>query len=147
MKISTLIVLLALISLGSLSNATAGTDIYQHVDKEGNITFTNRNIKNAQKISIASFSKNSELTHSKLSSNPSHTKDAKQKERDVMRRQILKKELITEEKLLSDTQNFIEQINHNPQLSNSQEAVIQLKNKFFLHQRNITALKKELAKL
>ncbi|HQY22689.1 MAG TPA: DUF4124 domain-containing protein [Gammaproteobacteria bacterium] len=147
MKISTLIVLLALISLGSLSNATAGTDIYQHVDKEGNITFTNRNIKNAQKISIASFSRNSESTHSKLSSNPSHGKDVKQKERDAMRRHILEKELLTEKKLLSDTQNFIEQINHNPQLSNSQEAVIQLKNKFFLHQRNITALKKELAKL
>ena len=138
MKISTLIVLLALILSGPLCNATAGTDIYQHVDKEGNITFTNRNIKNAQKISIASFSKNSELTHSK---------DAKQKERDVMRRQILKKELITEEKLLSDTQNFIEQISNNPQSNNSQETVIQLKNKFFLHQRNITALKKELAKL
>ena len=132
MKISTLIVLLALILSGPLCNATAGTDIYQHVDKEGNITFTNRNIKNAQKIS---------------SSNPSHTKDAKQKERDVMRRQILKKELITEEKLLSDTQNFIEQISNNPQSNNSQETVIQLKNKFFLHQRNITALKKELAKL
>ena len=123
MKISTLIVLLALILSGPLCNATAGTDIYQHVDKEGNITFTNRNIKNAQKISIASFSKNSELTHSKLSSNPSHTKDAKQKERDV------------------------EQISNNPQSNNSQETVIQLKNKFFLHQRNITALKKELAKL
>ncbi len=64
-----------------------------------------------------------------------------------MRRQILKKELITEEKLLSDTQNFIEQISNNPQSNNSQETVIQLKNKFFLHQRNITALKKELAKL
>ena len=147
MKISTLIVLLALILSGPLCNATAGTDIYQHVDKEGNITFTNRNIKNAQKISIASFSRNSESTHSKLSSNPSHGKDVKQKERDVMRRQILKKELITEEKLLSDTQNFIEQISNNPQSNNSQETVIQLKNKFFLHQRNITALKKELAKL
>ena len=64
-----------------------------------------------------------------------------------MRRQMLKKELITEEKLLSDTQNFIEQISNNPQSNNSQETVIQLKNKFFLHQRNITALKKELAKL
>ena len=143
MKIRTFIVLV-LILLDSLPNAIAGTDIYKHVDKDGNITFTNRPISNAQKISIASFSRNTE--QSGPQSKSPRVKDTTQKERDAMRRQILEKELVAEEKLFADTQNFILQIS-NTESSNYQEKAVQLRNKLFLHQRNITALKKELAKL
>lgn len=144
MKIRALFILLILILVDSLSNAIAGTNIYKHVDKDGNITFTNRRISNAQKISIASFSRNTEQSGSQ---SKSHVKDATQKERNSMRRQILEKELVTEERLFSDTQNSLLQINNNAESSNHQEKSVQLKNKLFLHQRNITALKKELAKL
>ncbi|PXW85497.1 hypothetical protein C8R34_11949 [Nitrosomonas sp. Nm84] len=144
MKTKALFILLILILLNPLSNVIAGTSIYKHVDKDGNITFTNRRISNAQKISIASFSRNTEQSgsHSKF-----RVKNTTQKERDTMRRQILEKELASEEKLFSETQSSLLQINSNMESSNYQEKSVQLKNKLFLHQRNIAALKKELAKL
>ncbi len=142
MKTRTLLILLALILLGNLPKAIAGTDIYKHVDKDGNITFTNRPINNAQKFSVASYSRNAE----ELQPKSPRAKDTIQKERDAMRRQILKKELVAEEKLFIDTQNFLEQIS-NPHESNThQEKAVQLRNKLFLHQRNIYALRKELAR-
>lgn len=144
MKIKALFILLILILLDSLSNAIAGTNIYKHVDKDGNITFTNRRISNAQKISIASFSRNTEQSGSQ---SKSRVKDTTQKERDTMRRHILEKELAAEEKLLSDTQRSLLQTNSILESNNYQEKSVQLKNKLFLHQRNITALKKELTKL
>jgi hypothetical protein len=44
MKTGTLLILFALILLSSISQAIAETNIYKHVDKDGNITFTNRRI-------------------------------------------------------------------------------------------------------
>ena len=146
MRIQVLFILLIAIVFTFLSNAIAGTDIYKYVDKDGNITFTNRRIGNAQKISIASFSRNSE--QSGVRSSSPRVKDTTQKERDVMRRQILEKELLAEEKLLTDTQNFLSQIKSNPESGNNyQEKAVQLKNKVLLHQGNITEVKKELTKL
>ncbi len=142
MKTRTLLTLLALILLGYLPKANAGTDIYKHVDKEGNITFTNRPVSNAQKFSVASFSRNTEG----LQPSSPRVKETIQKERDAMRRQILKKELVTEEKLFTDTQNFLEQVISTRESNNHQEKVVQLRNKLFLHQRNISALRKELAR-
>lgn len=142
MKTRTLLTLLALILLGYLPKATAGTDIYKHVDKEGNITFTNRPVSNAQKFSVASFSRNTEG----LQPSSPRVKETIQKERDAMRRQILKKELVTEEKLFTDIQNFLEQVISTRESNNHQQKVAQLRNKLFLHQRNISALRKELAR-
>jgi|CXWL01.1.fsa_nt_gi hypothetical protein len=142
MKTRTLLTLLALILLGYLPKVNAGTDIYKHVDKEGNITFTNRPVSNAQKFSVASFSRNTEG----LQPSSPRVKETIQKERDAMRRQILKKELVTEEKLFTDTQNFLEQVISTRESNNHQEKVVQLRNKLFLHQRNISALRKELAR-
>lgn len=146
MKTRTLLILLALILLGYLPEAITGTDIYKHVDKDGNITFTNRPISNAQKFSIASFSPNTGDNQSGLQLSSPRVKDTIQKERDAMRRQILKKELVAEEKLFTDTQNFLDQISNKHESINYQEKVVQLKNKLFLHQRNISALRKELAR-
>lgn len=143
MKIRILFIVLILLS--SLSHAIAGTDIYKHVDKDGNITFTNRRINNAQKVSIASFSRNT--VQSGSLSQSLRVKDTTQKERDTMRRQILEKELVTEEKLFSDTQSSLLQIDNHAESSRYQEKIVQLRNKLFSHQRNIAALKKELAKL
>lgn len=147
MEIRTLPVLLILLLLCSLPKAIAGTSIYKHVGKDGRITFTNRPINNAQKVSIASFSKSAKPNKSGLQPGVPRIKDTTQKERDVMRHQILEKELVTEEKLLTDTQNFLNQISNDRESGNYREKVIQLKNKLFLHRRNITAIKKELASL
>ncbi len=146
MKISTLFfVILILILSNPLSDAIAGTDIYKYVDKDGNITFTNRRINNAQKISIASFSRSAEPSSGRAKS--SQARSASQIERNSMRRQILEKELVVEEKLFTETQNSLVQMNNHSQTTSPPEKSVQLKNKLFLHQRNISALKKELSKL
>lgn len=149
MKTRTLFILVALIVLGFIPQGIAGSDIYKHVDKDGNVTFTNRRIPNAEKISIASFSRYAEPSSTRLQSNGNapRVKDTTQKERDSVRRQILEKELQTEEKHFTDTQVHLDQHTNDSGAGNTQEKVVQLKNKLFLHQRNITALKKELAKL
>ena len=143
MNIRTLFIILVLI-LFSFSHAVAGKDIYKYVDKDGNITFTNRPISNAQKISIASFSRPSEP--SRLQTKSPRVKDPTQQERDAKRRQIVEKELAAEEKLSADTQDFLLQISNNTESSNYQEKAVQLRNKLSLHQRNVAALKKELSK-
>lgn len=149
MKNRTLLILLAL-ALPALSpQAIAGSNIYKHVDKDGNITFTNRAVPNAEKISIASFSRNTGSGPSRPQSagNAPRVKDTTQKERDAVRRQILQKELTAEERLFADTRTFLDQIGNNSESGGYQDKLVQLKNKLFLHQRNITALKKELSRL
>ncbi len=148
MKTKTVFILAILVLLALIPQTIAQTNIYKHVDKDGNITFTNRRIPNAEKISIASYSRNSGSSPTRLQSNGNapRVKDTTQKERDTVRRQILQKELVSEEKHFTETQTHLEQFS-NTEAGNSQEKIVQLKNKLFLHQRNITALKKELAKL
>ncbi|WP_240143475.1 DUF4124 domain-containing protein [Nitrosomonas sp. JL21] len=127
------------------SHAVAGADIYKYVDKDGNITFTNRRISNGQKISLASFSRNAGQSLSRSKHSPS--KITSNNERDITRRQILEKELATEEKLFTETQTSLTQIKDNENTGILPEKSVQLKNKLFLHQRNIAALRKELSKL
>jgi len=145
MKIGALLFITLIFNfLYPLPDALAGTDIYKYVDKDGNITFTNRRISNGQKISIASFSRNTgqPSARSKLS----QSKSASSTERDTMRRQILEKELVMEEKLFTETQNSLVEMNNDGSASLPEKSV-QLKNKLFMHQRNIAALRKELNKL
>jgi len=149
MKTKTVFILAALIFLSPIPQATAQTNIYKHVDKDGNITFTNRRIPNAEKISIASYSRDSGSSSTRLQSagNAPRVKDTTQKERDTTRRQILQKELVTEEKHFTETRIHLDQFSNEPEAGGFQEKIVQLRNKLFLHQRNITALKKELARL
>lgn len=150
MRIRNLSVIFVTVLLGFTPVTVAGKEIYKLVDKDGNITFTNRPTRHAQKINLASFS-GSASTHTantvtqKPISAPSIKSNA-QKERDGTRRQILEKELHSENKLLFDTKQSLSQISQSN--DNLQDGKIaQLKSKLFLHQRNISALKKELSRL
>lgn len=123
----------------------AGSNIYQHVDKEGNVTFSNRPIGSAKKIYIGSYSPRKYASNSPaLKSFSSPVKDSMQKERNVMRQQILKKELTTEIKLLAATLDHLDEVAGEHQSAQQQEKTVQLKNKLSLHRRNIAALRKEL---
>ncbi len=147
MKTKIFLILLIFILPVGFPQAIASSEIYKYVDEDGNITFTNRRIPNAEKISIASFSRNTKSSQSKPSSNLNlpRVTDTTQKDRDVMRREILQKELVAEEKLFSETQNFLNEIRNKPEFkNNSQEKAVQLQNKLLLHQRNVAALIKEL---
>lgn len=128
----------------SASQTIAGSDIYKYVDKDGNITFTNRKIPNAEKISLASYSPNLSTNKSSQQANRTHT--ASSSDRSGMRRKILENELSMEQRLFSDTQISLDQVTQMPRSENSQQKLVQLKNKLYMHQRNIAALKKELSR-
>lgn len=150
MRIRNLSVIFVTVLLGFTSVTVAGKEIYKLVDKDGNITFTNRPTRHAQKVNLASFSGNANTRSTdtviqKSTSAPSIKSNA-QKERDGTRRQILEKELHSENKLLSDTKQSLSQISQSDD-SLQDGKIAQLKNKLFLHQRNISALKKELSRL
>lgn len=123
----------------------AGSNIYQHVDKEGNITFTNRPISNAKKIYVGSYSPKKYASSSPtIKSFSTPVKDSMQKERNVMRQQILKKELSAEIRLLSATLDQLDEVTGEHKSTQQQEKTVQLKNRLSLHRRNIAALRKEL---
>ena len=150
MRIRNLSVIFVTVLLGFTPVTVAGKEIYKLVDKDGNITFTNRPTRHAQKVNLASFSGNANTRSTdtviqKSTSAPSIKSNA-QKERDGTRRQILEKELHSENKLLSDTKQSLSQISQSDD-SLQDGKIAQLKNKLFLHQRNISALKKELSRL
>lgn len=150
MRIGNLSVIFVTVLLGFTSATVTGSEIYKLVDKDGNITFTNRPTRHAQKVNLASFSESANTHSTKtVTQKPisvSIIKSNAQKERDGTRRQILEKELHSENKLLSDTRQSLSQISQSD--DNLQDSKIaQLKSKLFLHQRNISALKKELSRL
>jgi Domain of unknown function (DUF4124) len=136
----------------------ANTEIYKHVDNDGRITFSNKPIKGAERLQPASASPkfNAETAQNKKFPNVSnHT----QKKRDIKRRQLLENELKNESRLLADAKHVLARTLKNSGVikintSQSQYDAIKHENKIkiiqkrvLLHERNITALKKELASL
>jgi Domain of unknown function (DUF4124) len=136
----------------------ANTEIYKHVDNDGRITFSNKPIKGAKRLQPAAASPkfNAETTQNKKFPNVSnHT----QKKRDTKRRQLLENELKNESRLLADAKHVLARTLKNSGVikintTQSQYDAIKHENKIkiiqkrvLLHERNITALKKELASL
>lgn len=120
-------------------------DIYKHVDMNGRITYSNKAVSGANKLSA----------NSPLSTNnyPNVSHDAQAK-RDLKRRQILEKELAAEKKLYVNAKQSLINAKKNAKASrynskHSQENLTQyskeLKSRRLLHERNITALRIELA--
>lgn len=136
----------------------ASTEIYKHVDNEGRITFSNKPIKGANRLQPLPSSRifNPGTTQN---INPSEVSNHTQKRRDAKRRQILENELKNELKLLVDSKQILSRTIKNSEIikinmTQSQHDTFQYENKIkiiqkrvLLHERNITALKKELASL
>lgn len=141
----------------------AHADIYKHVDESGNITFTNRPMKGAQRILIEPGLPPADTayrakspgglprpTASALASFPRIDADT-QRKRDLNRRSILEEELANEQRLLAERRQELAQAEarrstenrHNP----PQEQLQRLRENLLLHERNITALQSELDKL
>lgn len=114
------------------SATTASGEIYKHVDDQGRVTYSNVPIKGASKLNLdplttvpAPRAKASTPTPAGFPKVDGDT----QKKRDDTRRKILEEELAAEEKLLADAAK-----------GQSREAID-------LHEKNVAALKKELANL
>ncbi len=133
----------------------ANTEIYKHVDNDGRITFSNKPIKGAKRLQPAQASPKfnaGTVQHKKFPKVSNQT----QKKRDTKRRQLLENELKNEYRLLVNAKQVLAKPLENSEINTtqSQHDVIKHENKkiivqdrVLLHERNISALKKELASL
>jgi len=136
----------------------ANTEIYKHVDNDGRITFSNKPIKGAKRLQPAPASPKfnaGTVQHKKFPKVSNQT----QKKRDTKRRQLLENELKNEYRLLVNAKQVLAKTSENSVINKinttqSQHDVIKHENKkkiiqdrVLLHERNISALKKELASL
>lgn len=155
MRTSSKFIILAFLNLSFLSVTHAGSTIYKYVDQDGNITFTNRPVKGGQKIQTSpqrqpqpqSQSSRSKTYSSKTIRHFPKETAGTQNKRDIKRREILEHELATEMKLFSDARKNLSVLRGNDANHQQNEKFRQLQSKLLRHENNITALKKELAKL
>jgi hypothetical protein len=151
-----LTIILFFIFFATIPVARAGTEIYKHVDSDGRVTFSNKPIKGANRL---------QPIHSSPKFNPGATQNSPpyevsnhtQKKRDTKRRQLLENELKNELRLLVDAKlilaktikdSEIIKINTTPPQNDAikhENTVHAIQKRVLLHERNVTALKKELS--
>lgn len=147
--------LLALLVTGSalmLPGRSAHAEIYKLVDEYGRITYSSSPMHGAKKLSFTA------PPVSSLSSRPVRSMatpvnyprvDSRvQKNRDIRRREILQHELLAEERLLADAKQVLQQ-NIPPRVVPAayDEKTRKLQDQVLQHERNVSALKKELVSL
>ncbi len=143
-----------LMLLPCLCAGYAQADIYKLVDKNGNVTYSNTPIKDGKKLDLAPL--NTTAPYQASDSDVTQVKKATQKRRDENRRRILQDELTAEEKALADARQNLKDAQDNPQVSHvngktfrnvaGQDAAVQAaQDQVTLHERNVEALKTELA--
>jgi hypothetical protein len=126
-------------------------DIYKFVDENGRVTYTNIPKKGAKKLDVGSESSPAKSRSNAGPSSFPRVDSQTQKKRDDMRKQILQDELNTEQKALADAQKALkdgEGTRVGDEAKNYQkylDRVQRLKDNVASHERNIEALKKELA--
>jgi len=116
-----------LMFIGTSMTTAATAEIYRHVDNKGQVTYTNTSLKGAEKVYL-----DRKLAKAKTTTAPKNFPRVNrkiQKKRDLKRRNILKSELATEQKLLFNAKQTFK------------------KDDVSLHRRNIIALKQELKNL
>lgn len=159
-----------LLAIGAAMAAGVHAEIYKYMDKEGRITYSNSPMKGAKKLYLdppATPSKSKAATPD----NFPRVDGKVQKERDLGRRKILEDELAAEEKLLAEARQALKEGEGNPEtfktsrtimgkegkpaaltethrtVAKYDEKIKKLQDGVALHEKNIVALKKELASM
>lgn len=123
-------------------------EIYKFVDENGRVTYTNIPKKGATKLDVGGSSPASKTNRGPT--NFPKVDSQTQKKRDDMRREILESELESEQKALADAQKALKdgEATRLPDESNNPqkylERVKRLRENVAAHERNVTALKKEM---
>lgn len=159
-----------LVALVTTMAADARAEIYKHVDQDGRITYSNAPMKGAKKLYLEPpLSLPSGKARVATPDNFPKVDGKAQKERDLGRRKILEDELAAEEKLLAEAKQALKEGEENPEVfkvnrvitdkdgkssvvtetrrnvAKYEEKIKKLKEQVVLHEKNIVALKKELA--
>jgi len=143
----------SLLSLALLLGSAwpASAEIYKFVDENGRVTYTNIPKKGAKKLDVGG---GNAAPGNRANAGPStfpKVDSQTQKKRDDLRKQILEDEMATEQKALADAQKALkdgEAVRLGDEAKNYQkylDRVKKLRDNVALHERNIEALKKELA--
>ena len=136
-----------------LTGAHAGADIYKHVDEDGRVTYSNVPSKGAQKLNLEPLNT---VPAGKPSTQPPGNfpkVDAEtQKNRDNVRRQILENEMAQEMTQLEDAKKALAEgeatrLGSERNYQRYLDRIQPLKDVVAEHQKNIDALKEELAGL
>jgi hypothetical protein len=133
-------------------------EIYKSVDAEGHVTYSSTPSRGAKKLGLGPLSPPSYLSPSPPSDSPRRTRtydrpaspsdfprvdSATQRNRDSMRRKILNDELSAEEKLLNEARASLQQ----EKTARDGAKIAPLQDEVTLHEKNISALKTELARV
>lgn len=130
----------------------AQAEIYKYVDESGRVTYTNIPKRGSKKLDL------DPVAAAKTKSNPGpnsfpRVDSQTQKKRDETRKSILQDELSAEEKLLAEAQQALKEGEvrrvgeEGRNLQKYIERVTRLKESVSLHEKNISALRKELGEL
>lgn len=142
---------------GCLATLNVHAEIYKHVDESGRVTYSNIPIKGAHKLNLDPLPV--VPAHKPKVSAPSPAGFPKvdadtQKRRDDMRHKILEEELAAEDRLLAEAKQALAEAEATQAGRDSRnlptkfvERLRQLKDNVTLHERNIHALKIEIASL
>lgn len=132
-------------------------DIYKAVDEHGHVTYSSTPIKGGKKIILEPLPTMVPPSKARSPADFPKVDGATQKERDETRRKILQDELSAEEKLLEESQLNLNEASPEVfkgadgrtyrNVAKYEEKIKQLTEQVELHQKNIEALKTELAKL
>lgn len=130
-----------------LTPSLALADIYKSVDADGHVTYSSAPIKGGKRVVLtAPAQTGSERPRASASPHDfPKINEETQKGRDGSRRKILEDELNTEEGLLDTAKQSLQAgEEHRPR---DDKRIKELTKQVELHQRNIAALKTEIAKL
>lgn len=133
----------------------AQADIYKTVDKDGHVTYSSTPIPGSKKIVLEPLP--TMVPPGNARGDFPRVDAVKQKERDETRRKILQDELKSEEKLLGESQQSLDdaspEVFMGPDgktfrnVAKYEEKIKPLQEQIELHKKNIEALKSELSKL
>ena len=133
----------------------AHADIYKCADADGHVTYSNVQAKNCKKLNLDPVSTVPAAKAAAKTPTPANfpkVDDSTQKARDGDRRHILESELADEQKNLDEAKKGLaeQEAVRNGEERNSQRLLDRLqpyKDKAALHERNIEAIRKEIANL
>ncbi len=146
---------LPLVLAASLAAAPARADIFKCTDSDGHITYSNVATKNCKTLTLDPIPSAPAAKSTSKSPSPANfpkVDETTQKARDTDRRRILENELATEQKSLDEAKKQLaeqEEIRTGDE-RNYQKVLDRLqpfKDRVALHERNIAAIRKEIANL
>jgi hypothetical protein len=139
---------------------SAYAEIYKRVDDEGHVTYSSKPIKGGKKLHLEPLpTMTPPPKPAKAAEGFPRVNSETQTKRDDTRRKILEDELATEEKALEDARVKLKEGQENPEthmtlngqsfrdVAKYEEKVGALQEEVTSHEKNVTALKTELANL